>query len=667
MQIFSNNGATTLAVAVNALDTTITVVDASKFPVGEFKVTLETVDRSKNEIVLVTEVVGNALTVVRAQEGTVATDFPVDAKVENRVTAEWLNTLQTTVDGMIANIDALPSQAGNAGKVLSTNGTTASWTYPSSYTLEWSQTTFYVTQQATAVITNYDSYTDYTVTAALGTVSRVGDTITYTAPSTAGNEVVSVNGVAVASFAVLSAGIIAPTVNTPVAASNDNGEVVTFDLSDFVVIPAGFNTHVSTTVEVYTDVGMTNLSATVTKTTGDLTVVDVGSHVVSTTYYARARYNGNTLLGEWSATRSYTTKDTFTQAYGVEWNPTTDVYTRTGFAVGTANSTSYAGAIQTQMKRCVLNANGTVAYYLHPTNSTLKADSTAATIDGSAGNVMVEIPKFYYKYENVAGVHKWSISPIAGAGFTLHPAFMRGGTERNFRYYPAYEGWYNGSKLVSGSGKVPTVSQTRATFRSYAAANGTGWSLIDWNILIAVQLLFLTEYATFDTQAMLGNGNDTGGDYTMTTGGSNGIGNGSSPATNDDTWMSYRGIENWYASMWKFIDGVNVQEHLYYVNNKPATFADDIFTGDYVSTGITSSTTSGYVSNLVASSKGFVASEATGSSSTKVPDYFYQSTGNRIVVFGGTADHGLSAGGFCLLARYAASTAIAGIGSGVSY
>lgn len=118
MQIFSNNGATTLAVAVNALDTTITVVDASKFPVGEFKVTLETVDRSKNEIVLVTGVVGNVLTVVRAQEGTVATDFPVDAKVENRVTAEWLNTLQTTVDGMVDDTEVATTKAYSSSKVL---------------------------------------------------------------------------------------------------------------------------------------------------------------------------------------------------------------------------------------------------------------------------------------------------------------------------------------------------------------------------------------------------------------------------------------------------------------------------------------------------------------------------------------------------------------------
>lgn len=537
----------------------------------------------------------------------------------------------------------------------------------STYTLEWSQTTFYITQQATATITNFDSYTNYNVTALLGTVSIAGDTITYTAPAVTGNEVVSINGVTVASFEVLGAGILAPTINTPLSASTDNAEVVTFDLSDFVVIPAEFDTHVSTTVEVYTDVDMTNLSATVTKTTGDLTLVEVDSHVVSTTYYARARYNGSVLTSDWSATRIYTTKDTFTQAYGVDWNPATDTYARTGLAVGTANSTSYAGAIQTQMKRCVLNTNGTVKYYLDPNDSTKKADGTAAIIDGSDGNVMVEIPKFYHKYENVDGVHKYSVSPIPEAGYTVHPAFIRGGVEKNFRYYPAYEGCYTGGKLISGSGRVPTVNQTRATFRGYAAANGTGWSLIDWNLLYAVQLLFLTEYATFDTQAMLGNGNDTGSDYTMTTGGSNGIGNGSSPATNDDMWMSYRGIENWYASMWKFIDGVNVQKHVYFVNNNPATFADNVFTGDYVSTGITSATTDGYISNMSSSDKGFIPSETKGSSSTYVPDWFSQAGGGGIVLFGGGADYGLNAGGFCLRAYYAASDAGAKLGSGVSY
>ena len=355
--------------------------------------------------------------------------------------------------------------------------------------------------------------------------------------------------------------------------------------------------------------------------------------------------------------------------YGVNWNPTTDTYERTGIAAGVALSTSYAGVIQTKMKRCVLNADGTVKYYLSATDSTKKADGSAAIIDGTDGNVMVEIPKFWYKYENVGGIHKWLISDVAQTGYEVHPAFIRGGVEKSFRYYCAYQGYTLSTKLISGSGRVPTASKTRATFRTEAAANGTGWSQIDWNLLIAVQLLYLVEYANFNTQAMLGQGITTGSVYTAVTGSSNSLGNASSPSTNTNTqFMSYRGIENWYGQIFKFIDGVNVNARVYYVNNNPATFADDVFTGDYINTGITSAATTGYVKNLVASGKGFVASDTSGgSASTFVPDYFTQSTSFRTMRFGGDGGDVAQAGGFCLRTDFVVSGYAASLGSGISF
>ena len=406
-----------------------------------------------------------------------------------------------------------------------------------------------------------------------------------------------------------------------------------------------------------------SLENTVNKTS-----IRTGDLVESTAYIFKMRYKGTTYgYSQWVQVTG-TTKAVFSVAYGVEWNSATDTYLRTGAASGVANSTSYAGAIQTQMRRCVLNADGTVKYYLHPTDSTKKADGTAAIINGTDGNVMVEIPKFWYKYEHVSGVHKWSISDgNHGPDYEVHPAFIRGGVEKDYRYYPAYGGFNLSEKLISGSGRTPTVSQTRAQFRILAAANGAGWSQIDWNLLVAVQLLYLTEYAGFNSQAMIGRGNDAGSDYTMTTGGSNSIGNASSLSTNNDTWMSYRGIENWYASMFKFIDGVNVQERKYFINSNPATFADDVFTGGYVDSGITSVAANGYVSNLVPSKKGFVASAVAGSDSTYIPDYFYQAAGSMVVLFGGHAAYGLFAGGFYLYAEYGASIANGNIGSGVSY
>ena len=355
--------------------------------------------------------------------------------------------------------------------------------------------------------------------------------------------------------------------------------------------------------------------------------------------------------------------------YGVNWNPTTDTYERTGIAAGVALSTSYAGVIQTKMRRCVLNADGTVKYYLSATDSTKKADGSAAIINGTDGNVMVEIPKFWYKYENVGGVHKWLISATAQAGYEVHPAFIRGGVEKSFRYYCAYQGYTLSGKLISGSGRVPTTNKTLATFRTEAAANGTGWSQIDWNLLIAIQLLYLVEYANFNTQAMLGQGITSGSVFTAVTGSSNSLGNTSSPSTNTNTqFMSYRGIENWYGQVYKFIDGVNINSYVYYVNNNPATFADGVFTGDYISTGITSAAANGWVKNIVSNKNGFVASVTTGgSASTFVPDYFYRDTGLMIMLFGGNASDGTSAGGFYLLADSAAYYLTEHFGSGLSF
>jgi hypothetical protein len=249
----------------------------------------------------------------------------------------------------------------------------------------------------------------------------------------------------------------------------------------------------------------------------------------------------------------------YSGAYGLDWDSTLDMYYRTGAA-------GYA-SIQSLMRRCVLNVNGTVNYYLHPNNSNFRADGvTPSVLTGADGNVMVEIPKFYYKYAYVGTKHTYSISLTADAGYVVHPAFIKEGVEVNYRYYRAYTGFNNANKITSVSGVTPTRSLSRTTFRTYAKATGTGWGLTDWNLLYAVQMLLLIEIGTFDSQKVLGTGNHTGDNYGITTGGTNLLGNNSSTYTIDG-YMSYRGIENFYADCWEWIDGINVNNRLVYINN----------------------------------------------------------------------------------------------------
>jgi len=84
--------------------------------------------------------------------------------------------------------------------------------------------------------------------------------------------------------------------------------------------------------------------------------------------------------------------------YGVSWNELNDTYVRTGALIGVATGSSPGDSvlpIQASMRRCILSDSGVVQYYLYSTDSTLKEDGiTPANLDGSDGQVMVEIPAF---------------------------------------------------------------------------------------------------------------------------------------------------------------------------------------------------------------------------------------------------------------------------------
>jgi len=345
---------------------------------------------------------------------------------------------------------------------------------------------------------------------------------------------------------------------------------------------------------------------------------------------------------------------------GLVWDSTTDIYRRTG----SSNFT----LIQKQMKRCVLNVNGTVNYFLNPNNSNFKSDGvTPSVLDGTDGNVMVQIPKFYYKYTVVGSAKKVEVSQTPQTGFAVHPAFIKDAVEVDYRYYRAYEGFIDTGVLKSISGVTPTRSVDFPTFRTYAVANGAGWHLTDWQLLHAVQILYLVEFGTFNSQSVLGQGNSLGGDYGVTTGLSNSLGNQSSDASNSD-WMSYRGIENFYSDIWEMIDGINIREREVFLNNDYNTFASDVFAGDYVSTGLTlPSASASYIRDVNFGGDGFLFTNVSGAgSSTYITDGAWSSTGDRVFYLGGAAD-GAICGAFYSSAYDDSSKAGVVIGAAVSF
>jgi len=422
----------------------------------------------------------------------------------------------------------------------------------------------------------------------------------------------------------------------------------------------------------------------------------------------------------------------------------------------------------TGMRRCVMALDGSIAYYLDPTDSTLKADGvTASVLDGTDGYVMVEIPKFYYQHTLVGTLNTWKVRTEPTAGYTLHPAFVKAGVEVDYRYIGAYDASlqftrtvsavadagggditvttsavhplyagdsvtitgttsYNGTytvvsrasttsftvtaafvatetgtatgyvsgknldamaaniqsgtdKLASVSGVYPLVGVTRPLCRTISANNGTGWHQLDFALWSAIQMLFLVERTTFSTQATLGAGNTNGSYLTSSVnqsdsphtiaGASNSLGDGSTNTTTGagvsakpgTSFMSYRGIENWYGNCWSWTDGINVNMTTagnVHVTNDYRDFADNTTVG-YTLLSSAFPTASGFIRDILNTGAYFLSSSNSGGSSTTflTDQHFANASASLVVLVGGNALSGASAGGFCLFSANASSLA----------
>ena len=125
--VFKNNANTILASDITSTATSISVLSGSVFPslsAGEyFLCTLD--DDTNNEIVKVTAISGNTLTVERAQEGTTARAFSTSDTIESRVTAGIMDLFpqldggEITADEFIGDFRGSVLFKAQAGEALS--------------------------------------------------------------------------------------------------------------------------------------------------------------------------------------------------------------------------------------------------------------------------------------------------------------------------------------------------------------------------------------------------------------------------------------------------------------------------------------------------------------------------------------------------------------------
>lgn len=337
--------------------------------------------------------------------------------------------------------------------------------------------------------------------------------------------------------------------------------------------------------------------------------------------------------------------------------------------------------------------------------------------DGSMGQVMVYQPKFYYlvcpvEYDPIdtgIGYHlrkaNYYVSEKPRAGFRLHPAFYdASGNEIDYFLTSAYEGSiYDASasayllndeqvmntgedKFSSIAGARPASGSsqnlTRPNIEAMAQNRGTNWHGDLIKQVSAEQMLMIIEMGMMNLQTAIAQGvvslpwttgSDTTSSYAAATGSTASLGNGTGRAEKTTTYeggvakeytvdgktsVCWRGKENFWGNIWKFVYGINIWGNGKMGGGQPYicsdfSFAESKNSGNYEPAGFTVTNANGYISAMGYSTACdwlFIASECLGNSSLPVGDYTYITVnlnGYRIARLGSCWNAGGVAGGFC--------------------
>lgn len=268
--------------------------------------------------------------------------------------------------------------------------------------------------------------------------------------------------------------------------------------------------------------------------------------------------------------------------------------------------------------------------------------------------VMVKIPEFYYKIEKSGSIFRYYVADGPVDGLSLHP----GSGDNYLGRYEAGEASSGtlGFILASYSGTTPSVSKTRSTFRDYARNMASGFQLRDIAAWCAYDLLYLVEYADWDSQKKIGPGivNDTAAHKTGETDAM--VYHTGRANSGDNAAVQYRGIENPWGNVSEFIDGINVYGQSVYICTDPEIYTDDTDT-NYPYSNI-KLPTSGWIKGLGFSSVfpwAFIPNANGGSSISYIPDHVISNSGWRVLRVGGGRTYDEKAGLFWFSADYSSS------------
>ena len=285
---------------------------------------------------------------------------------------------------------------------------------------------------------------------------------------------------------------------------------------------------------------------------------------------------------------------------------------------------------------------------------------------GSNGDVMLEIPKFYYQVTDTTDYRDYVISDGPLDGFLVAPRHAPCSDYPN-GLDKIWVGTYEASSgYKSVSGAAPLVNLTRAQFRAGFAGRGAGYCQADWATQFELMILFIVETASLNSQSIVGKGN-TDTYATINTGGSDSVTGltGSSNRTSASVAVKWRGFENLWGNVWEWRDGINFDDGLIYVCTNPSKYADDTST-NYTTLSYSKATSGGYISAIGIDSNtpwAQIPTAVSGSSSTYLCDKYYYLSGWVVAYVGGNYADGSDAGIFSLSSNFGSSYYSTGVGS----
>lgn len=232
-------------------------------------------------------------------------------------------------------------------------------------------------------------------------------------------------------------------------------------------------------------------------------------------------------------------------------------------------------------------------------------------------DTVVFIPPFYYKVVDDPSNHKryFYIASDPISGFAKHP-----GSGRCLSRY--YRSGTDTRSFVSGKQAINRAMSVQAT--DINSKNTSKWFLGDFATLCAVRLLYLVEFADWNSQKTIGTGYYSGGYYHSD------INEGGTDPMTYHTGrvgeypVQYRHIENLWFAQTTYVGwhGANTYNGEVYVCEDPTKFAFET-AENYINTGIAFSEQYGYISALGYSATApwaFIPTAAEGSSATYIPD-----------------------------------------------